>query len=1445
MNISKFKKAIAGISVSALVLTQAGITLAYSDVPSGIWYEEAVNDFVAAGYLDASQARFRGGDPALRAEFVKLVVELNGGILGTAPSVPSFDDVPVGAWYYGYMEEAAAESWVRGDGNCYGSKPCMARPGARINRAEAAALINRAFGLVGTNSAPQFVDNPTGQWYTSDIQTSADNCVLQGDDGRGTVRPGDNMNRAEMVVMLYRVDLGLQYPDCGNDAPVVNTGAIDNVTTISSLKVEVEFSSTVDRSTAEDLANYDIEGLTVKSASLTSGDVVELTFETAMVPGENYTVFVHGMTSGGDEFDDSASFTGYRDVPLSSGTLEVSLNPNTPLGDTIPKGAIGIALLSADFTASCTDDILIDGLTLIHEGQGTQADITSAWMSVNGARVSRTRVFDSEDQTADVRFSRPLLLEACETVTVDFMADFLSTASTNGRHNYVLELASDVMSNAQNVSGTFPIRGETFEVAAVSSGIITTTYRSVTPSQIDVNDKDAVIGKWEFSIDSVEDQTFYSVTLENAGTASDGDFADIYVRRTDGTPLTDTVSQTVADYVTLTFDPPFTVLEGDKITLETVADIVDGAADTIKIQFEESNDIFGVGSLYGYGVNGQLYGSQVTIASSPTVSTVTINAGELTIDIDGPVTEEYTPDADDVVMANVDFVTGGEDINVNEMYALVLGQTSTGGLLSCSGAATNDTIQENVEDVEIRNTVTGQTVDGVLLSSDAGTKGTTCAATSTTTSTTAVYRFDDFVLRDSSRWELRLDFIADVPKSGDKFRVYVCSADEDDETGCDFGGYAIASTQYNFDAEGLSTGDKVTDVRPGEDVVGNFMEVAVSQLSVTERAIGVSDTVVQNAQDVTLLRFEATAGKAEDVFLTQVVMKADSGSLVDAGDYTLWVDSDDDGTVDTILESGRGCEGTCDGAVRTTGVDQVPFDDIAGGGYTIPAEETVVFEVHSDIAGSLNQGEFSLGLDDNNADATTFSFIEAEEADDGTSLACIKVTDPDGVQTAVSTTSGCTSANSQIIVNTATGKFFNLKSQGSLYVIKDSVPTRSRQLLAGELGEAILRLEMRAEDEPIDVTRIILTDSGTITQNMNRIKLFRSGESTSFASATKDNCNNISSDIVSNSFCAVMESQQLVIPEGDRVDVLARPEMKSDEAGAVSSSSDAGNGLIRLLIHKIDDSMAHISGTTNLANNTTGTGSITARGFESSNVLFVSDGDTTQDGEIILGSATPTADEAIIGNKNDTVLAKIVSIEDVNTDADGSNVPVGTNKKVAEFKFTSATNNNTLGGRNKATLSGIIFNISSTNVRFDYGAAGSEKFELYNKNDQTQKIGCTVSGSALPNVNTTARTASGSFFIDCKRVTNATVDLEMDSGEAVTLVLEADILENQISATAGSSLTVSLNDYSDRSRSIYQMSTRSTATHIQWSDSIGEATVVLFGWVESENVEVSSTSYQQ
>jgi hypothetical protein len=133
-----------------------------------------------------------------------------------------------------------------------------------------------------------------------------------------------------------------------------------------------------------------------------------------------------------------------------------------------------------------------------------------------------------------------------------------------------------------------------------------------------VGDKNVVLGRFEVQTDSVEDQTLYSVTMEQNGSANDGAITNLKVRRTDGTVLTNTVATTNGGFATFVFDPPFTVLEGDRITLEVVGDVNGGAGDDVQMHFEEASDVFAVGSLYGYGVNGQLYGSRVSLSTAAT-----------------------------------------------------------------------------------------------------------------------------------------------------------------------------------------------------------------------------------------------------------------------------------------------------------------------------------------------------------------------------------------------------------------------------------------------------------------------------------------------------------------------------------------------------------------------------------------------------------------------------------------------------------------------------------------------------------------------------------------------------------------------------------------------------------------------------------------------------------
>ncbi|MDA0376044.1 MAG: S-layer homology domain-containing protein [bacterium] len=1435
----RLKKVLAGVSVAALSLTQVGTVLAaYNDVPAGVWYGDSVNAFVDAGYLDATQARFRGGNPANRAEFVKLVVELNGGILSTPPAVASFDDVSTSAWYYGYFEEAGKEGWVRGDGDCYGSHPCYSRPGANINRAEAAALITRAFGLAPTGDASQFVDNPSGQWYTNVIQTAADHCVLQGDDSTGRVRPGDNMNRAEMVVMLYRVDQGLSYGvDCGTGGVSGEPMVTDAVAT-SSTTLEVEFNMTLDQSAAEDTSNYTVTNsanVAVTSANLLGTSTVELTLGVAMDASHSYTLSVSDlMTADGTVFSDSVGFTGYTAFVQGDGTLELSLGASNPVGDTVPKGAVGVVGLSVDFTASCDDSVAIENLTILHEGFGDEIDIDGIYAAVNGARVTRKRTIDSEDQTSDLRFSSPLILDPCETVTVDIVMDFSSTAETSAEHNLVVELPSDVFGNAQSVAGNFPLRGDTFRMAAVTSGIVSLTYRTVSPDEVEVGDVGVVIGKYEVSVNSTEDQTFYSMTLEQNSSASDGDFVNIAVRRTDGTILTNTVSQTVGDFITVVFDPPFTVLEGDKITLEVIADVVGGAGDQIIVHFEESSDLFAVGSLYGYGVNGQLYGSQISLPTETATlpDTVSIDAGEFTIGVDGPAQEEYTRDDNDAVLANITFQTGGEDIDTKDFFILVQAQTSAG--LTFDGSdATADSILEVLEDVEIRNKATGRTIDGVRLT---GATDSGHAKLSTGSGTYQVYRFDDFIVRGDETWEFRVDFIdngADKhPLNGDKFRVHICGEPTHilsagslttNATGCTFGGLIASSTAYQMQIEGLSTGDKVGDVRPRGNIAGNFHQIATATLTVSVKEIGTGDTAVENAKNINLFRFEARAGEAEDILFTKAIFASASGSLNNGQNYALWVDTDGDGVVDTILEDGVASQSS-----------QVSFNDLAGGGYVIPAEETVVFEVHSDVSSSLTNNDLEIRFDT----GSTITYIEAEELDDGSNLSNLKTNgtcrDSDHVE----------ATSCDIVTTTVYSELFTLRSQGDLFVTKDSQPLRSRQLLGGSLGEAILRLELHAEHESIDVTDIQFTSSGATATSIDRLELYRDGEATKFAEATKGGCGSdtkldhnpkqatsggTTQDQVGSgsvtTFCVNMENQQLVVPDGSDVDVIVRPRMKTDEQGGTS------NQIIALFIG---------SGAATYNNIV-----VQARGGESSNDLTMSDQDGTAEGEIFVGAETATSNSnsnsTVTGNKNISVLSKITSITNANPDANGTSVPTGISA-IGQFKVSAAAHGNSKNGDNDVTLSGVVFNVNATNVAISTGT-----FKMYNKADQTKTVTCSDfyadTGLAMVGV------ASGTLLVECVGLDASTVDTEIDEGSDATFVLQADITNPNTASTDGgvSVLQVTIQNFDDISATPFgAQGAASGRSHVQWLDKDQTNTYASgarFLWIEYPETTVKSTSY--
>ncbi len=1387
------------VTLAALAALLTGITAAaaYTDVPSNAWYREAVDEFVSRGFLDTSQTRFRAADNANRAEFATLLIRVRGESL-INPQNGNFNDVPQSAWYFRAIETAAQKGWIRGDGDCYGTRPCYARPAADISRAEAAALIVRAFELEPTGAAPRFGDNGNGQWYNTVIQTAADYCILQGDSSTRRVRPGDSMNRAEMTVMLQRAMEGLQYgSDCRAQHP--ESPAVEEARAVGPREVEIDFTVEIDADTADRINHYAIRGedghIPIESVTLISNRAVRLDLDRELEAGERYTLSVRDLrTADGRIFSASVSFTGFTPA-VEGGALSASLSANNPSGATIPRGS-KVTVLSVDLKASCDADISVDHLTVSHSGLGSQSDIEGLYAVIDGERRSRIRTVRSGNGTVDLRFTRPLVIPACKSERVDVFADIATDATAGSEHRFRIDRAIDIAASATDIRGQFPLNGNTFRVGSVTSGTVSFAYRTVTGNQVKVGDTAAVVGRFQLSADSAENQTIYSITLEQDGSASDGDLTNIRIRRSDGTVVTRSAQTTSRDFVTLFFDPPFVLREGDRLTFEIIADIEGGASETIMFRLSEPSDLFAIGSRYG-SVRDQTFGSRVEIDTSSTPDTVVIDAGRLTVEIDGPLQRAYTRDTRDAVLGNVRFSNEGDPLEIRSMYVAVMAETSEGAGLGGSGDTGADDIAELINDVSIRNTATGRSVRATRL------RGTDDAMTDVNR-TYQIYRFDDLTINGNETWQLMVDFRDNGsgrhPLKGDRFAVSICTEPTHlqqgsqlviNTTGCDFGGLlGSASTTYQMQVESRSTGDRVADIRPRGTVSGPFHRISVPELVIAVQNTGSSEMTVRGAKDIPLMRFEARAGEATDILLTKAVFAAESGSLLNAQNYSLWVDTDNDGTVDTALERG----------VRSQNAT-VTFSQLTGGGYMIHREENVLFEVRADIATSVISDRIQLRF----ATALT-GYIEAEEGDRGSTLS--------GIQTDGS----CTAPNlCDILVRTDQSKLWKIVTQGNLFVRLDSSTIRPRQLLGGST-ETVMRLEFRADNEPITVTDLQITSSGSSAVSVDRLELYRDGESSPFATATTGACG--SDDVLTEwqgsavrTFCAKMRNQQLVVPARAEIDVAIRARMKTDNDGAVSG----------------EYVQFFLTGQP-VANDATGSGAVRGYGLQSNGALAANDGDSDAEGEVFIGTSGG-ANRDIVSNPHDTVLSKITSVSNANPDSTGSNVPVGT-VPMGQFRFTAATNTNSRGGLNEATLSGIIFTVSATNVELN-----GSSFRLYNKGDASARQVCTVTDI---NGDTMTGSVTGMFYVHCMELVESEVNTGISSGRDIVLVLEGTVISPNTSSTGRSTLQVSLENIA--TRSLTENGFGLNGSRIHWVDRDQSSTD--FYWLDLPENTVQSTGYR-
>ena len=369
---------------------------------------------------------------------------------------------------------------------------------------------------------------------------------------------------------------------------------------------------------------------------------------------------------------------------------------------------------------------------------------------------------------------------------------------------------------------------------------------------------------------------------------------------------------------------------------------------------------------------------------------------------------------------------------------------------------------------------------------------------------------------------------------------------------------------------------------------------------------------------------------------------------------------------------------------------------------------------------------------------------------------------------------------------------------GNLFVTQSTTPVRSHMLLGGTLGDDILRLELRAENEDIDVTLLTVVNGGGIS-SIDRLELYRVGESTPFAHATIAACG---AGYGENVYCARMQNRQLVVPKTQKVNVVAKPRMKTDTDGAVSGQV-------------VDPQIIDLIGLDD----------ITASGISSGKNLQPNDGDSLAEGEIFIGTSVPAANKPIIGRVNRVVLSKVTSITNADPNPNGTAIPQG-QSPIGQFKFKASPHENLRYGSNTWTMTDVIFTVSAVNVQFDDAV-----FVVYNKADSTAKSQCHVLDSSSSN---------SQFFVACWDIPASSVYTGIDAGGDMTIVLEATIVNPRIQSSMQSFLQVSMQQFWDPSL----VGMASSLSHIRWIDKDASFNTPFFWWIEYPDTTVNSTAYQ-
>ena len=345
------------------------------------------------------------------------------------------------------------------------------------------------------------------------------------------------------------------------------------------------------------------DGTARKFASQASFDSNNYNFNyVATVPSTFVMPTTGAIINGTETVLDDVSQGGATNGPVAGGSgVSAALASDTPAASSVANGS-SVPFLKFNLTASNDGAAVVNAITLTGGGLGSVSNITNVVLYANGTRIGNVKAAVDSNRQAVFNLATPLTISAGGTVGIIVKAT-IASGDTN-QHNLSVLQASDVNASGATVSGSFPIVGNTMSGVSVNVADLTLAQDG-NPSDVNLGDVNATIGKFKFTNDNYEDATLNSITVQRSdGTSVNGDFANVTLYQNGVAIAPATVFAGKSNgYATFKLNTPVLIKKNQTARFEVHADIIDGRAnDTTVLSVDSVSDIDAVGSIYGQEV---------------------------------------------------------------------------------------------------------------------------------------------------------------------------------------------------------------------------------------------------------------------------------------------------------------------------------------------------------------------------------------------------------------------------------------------------------------------------------------------------------------------------------------------------------------------------------------------------------------------------------------------------------------------------------------------------------------------------------------------------------------------------------------------------------------------------------------------------------------------------